>query len=931
MTELDPDIYSVVWIAPLEIEAQAALRMLDRRHRGRFPLRRGDDYVFHAGDMCGHSIVIATLPAGQEYGTGSAAALASQVKKFFPSLWFGLLVGVAAGLPNLSRTPPRDIRLGDVLVALPDGDSAGLVAYDLGKETGPDGFQLLRFGHVLATTETVVRSAIGSIKLNAPNDADIFLPYYQNVKDQEHATGTFADPGQDYDTLYEADEHGGERRVERRQRPDSRRTRVWYGPIGSGEKLVKNARKRNELRDMYNVIGLEMEAAGTMNRIPVGVIRGVCDYGDEHKNKEWQPYAAAMAAAYAKAVLSEILPRTMPSTSPPVPAPGQGGPVFNGPISGHNAAQHQSTEWESAYDTACCSHQKQHFLLITIYQNDPQPTYTSVMAESIFNGEIHGRNVVAAPHAAHGGTNNFYFADNGQSKPRQPFSTVPFRPDPDFVERPAITAWLRGKCAQPASRAALVGLGGIGKSQLAVHYAHIIRQHSPNTYVFWVHASTNARFEEAYRDIAERLQLPGRSDPNVDVMQLVYRWLSTEENGPWLIVVDNADDMSVFYPTPNRGQSMTINTTTERPLASLLPQSSNGMILVTSRSEEVAARLVGSQWSISSIQAMDESEALQLLQHKLREHYDGDVAPHLVQALEYMPLAITQAAAYILRQAPLVSLSTYLTEFQRSEKKKAGLLNKDMGDDRRDLSASNSIITTWRITFDKIRQERQSAADLLVFMSFFNPQGIPDWVIRSYQRGRENKEANFKDNFRSGQDTNSNSGNDDSEDDEFDDDLSMLREFSLVIVTAHKGVLEMHALVQFCTKNSLSSSDTRIWRRKFLQVMSREFPSGNYENWAKCRELDPHVELLIKKKPKNDEDAKDWAHLLTSVGWYKWSIGLYEVANRALQEAVEVRQKILGVQGTDTLLSIAVLASVLQYQGKYEEAEQMNRQALDGY
>ena len=72
---------------------------------------------------------------------------------------------------------------------------------------------------------------------------------------------------------------------------------------------MRNASKRNELRDRYNLIGLEMEAAGTMNRIPVGVIRGVCDYGDEHKNEQWQPYAAAMAAAYAKAVLAQIGPR----------------------------------------------------------------------------------------------------------------------------------------------------------------------------------------------------------------------------------------------------------------------------------------------------------------------------------------------------------------------------------------------------------------------------------------------------------------------------------------------------------------------------------------------------------------------------------------------------------------------------------------------
>ena len=75
---------------------------------------------------------------------------------------------------------------------------------------------------------------------------------------------------------------------------------------------MKNAKKRNELRDIYNVIGLEMEAAGTMNRIPVGVIRGVCDYGNRHKNKLWQPYAAAMAAAYAKALLLEI-----PAVKPP--------------------------------------------------------------------------------------------------------------------------------------------------------------------------------------------------------------------------------------------------------------------------------------------------------------------------------------------------------------------------------------------------------------------------------------------------------------------------------------------------------------------------------------------------------------------------------------------------------------------------------------
>jgi nucleoside phosphorylase len=307
---LDFDHYTIAWIAPLEIEAQAAWYMLDHEHPGNFSTNRGDDYVYMAGDINGHNVVIATFPAGHNYGVGSAAALASQVKKSFPNLWFGLLVGVAAGLPNLSRIPPRDIRLGDVLVGVGEGESAGLVSYGLGKETS-EGFEPLRYG-AQAKTETVVRSAIGSIKTYAPMRGNVFLKHYEGIKDEHHSNGTFADPGQERDQLCETVTEENKpvvKLVERTPRHASERTKVWYGPIGSGDKLMKNAQKRDELRDKFNLIGLEMEAAGTMNTIPVGVIRGVCDYGDAQKNKEWQPYAAAMAAAYTKALLYEIKPK----------------------------------------------------------------------------------------------------------------------------------------------------------------------------------------------------------------------------------------------------------------------------------------------------------------------------------------------------------------------------------------------------------------------------------------------------------------------------------------------------------------------------------------------------------------------------------------------------------------------------------------------
>ncbi|KAH8430209.1 Pfs, NACHT and WD domain protein [Aspergillus melleus] len=303
MPTLDPSLYTIAWIAPLEIEVQAALHVLDKFHAGGFPVGPGDDYVFHAGEICGHNVVIATFAAVQPYGTNSATSLASHVRKFFPNLWFGLLVGVAAGLPNPTCFPPRDIRLGDVLVALPVGESPAIVPYELGKHRGGIGFELLRSGHSLPQTERIVGSAIGKIKA-AKRDTEAVLGYYRTIA---HTATQFPDPGQENDTLYLS---GDNTPVPRERRLDTERIRVWYGSLGSGDKLLKSSRDRDELRDRYNVIGLEMEAAGVMNEIPVGNIRGVCDYGDEQKNKVWQPYAAVMAAAFAKAVLSEIPPKS---------------------------------------------------------------------------------------------------------------------------------------------------------------------------------------------------------------------------------------------------------------------------------------------------------------------------------------------------------------------------------------------------------------------------------------------------------------------------------------------------------------------------------------------------------------------------------------------------------------------------------------------
>ncbi|KXJ84799.1 P-loop containing nucleoside triphosphate hydrolase protein, partial [Microdochium bolleyi] len=550
------------------------------------------------------------------------------------------------------------------------------------------------------------------------------------------------------------------------------------------------------------------------------------------------------------------------------------------------------------------------------------------MAPPTTFGRIEGRTVLAGTHVSGGILNVTVHEPESTPRRAEPFSTIPFLPDPDFVKRHDVTAWLDTTLAQPGSRAALVGLGGIGKSQVAIEYAHRIRQQSPSTYVLWVHADTQARFEEGYRGIAERLQLPQRHDPQADVLQLVYNWLFNTGNGQWLMILDNADNVEVFFPSLRNRPGTIVSK--QRPLASLLPQSTNGRVLITSRNRDAAERLSGG-WGVFFMQRMDENQATQLLLKKLRDRYEEEAAAALAQALEYIPLAITQAAAYIARRWPRISCSTYLEQFRRSEKKKESLLYRDLGDLRRDGTAANSVVVTWQITFEQIQKERRSAADLLSLMSLFSPQEIPEWVLRSYYQ-RECRIEKHHDNGTKNSEGAVDDDNDDGDDDDgLDDDLETLRDYSLVAMTVQQDIYEMHALVQFCARAWLSSvGDVVRWKRTFLHIMSENYPPGNYENWAKCQQLEPHIAQLIETQPADAKGATEWARLLTNAGWYGRQMGGYDRAKALLWKAVEVREAVLGTEDSDTLASVSILALVLQYQGKYEEAEMMNRRALDG-
>ncbi len=449
-------------------------------------------------------------------------------------------------------------------------------------------------------------------------------------------------------------------------------------------------------------------------------------------------------------------------------------------------------------------------------------------------------------------------------------------------------------------------------------------------WVFWIHASNVARFEQGYREIAEQAKIPDRSKPKIDIFKLVYDWLR-DEKSKWILILDNVDDAGFLLDTqdPNHGQPGGVDSMNSQPLREYLPPSQNGSILITSRSREAALTLV-EQSGIIVIDPMNETHALALFETKLGTHSNRKDVVDLAVALEFMPLAIVQAAAYISQRAPRCSVRQYLERFWKSDRKKTNLLNYEGGHLRRDREARNSIITTWQISFDHIRQARPSAADLLSLMSFFDRQGIPELLIRTRTATGNDLVSLERDNSNNEKDDDEDSTSGPSEGDGFEHDLLVLRNFSFISVKADGSTFEMHRLVQLAMREWLESNgQLETWKQQYIKNLREEFPPGEYENWAKCQALFPHAKSALAQRPEGEDSLREWASLLHNAAWYALRKGNLADSEKMSVKALKVRENMLGYEHGETLGSMSMVGSVYNLGGRWNESEALRVQVME--
>ncbi|CAG9988832.1 unnamed protein product [Clonostachys byssicola] len=316
---LSPQAYTVGLITALPVEYAAVVEMLDDRHQS--PEIQGEVNVqYTSGRIHSHNVVIACLPAG-EPGLTSATTVATEMTSHFPNIKYRLLVGIGGGIPG-----DIDIRLGDVVVSQPGHGHAGVVQFDLGKRLPNGRFQ--QTSHLNKPPRPLLH-ALSEVQRRHMLDEGSFSEYISQLGErrakfrrEKAGPDCLFPPDYPHKRGSNCDRCSKKMLIVTEPRLEEELVQVHYGTIASSNSLIRDGVERDKIYEDLggNILCFEMEAAGLMNNFPCLVIRGICDYADSHKNKRWQPFAAATAAAYAKELLQVILSKNeAESDETPVP------------------------------------------------------------------------------------------------------------------------------------------------------------------------------------------------------------------------------------------------------------------------------------------------------------------------------------------------------------------------------------------------------------------------------------------------------------------------------------------------------------------------------------------------------------------------------------------------------------------------------------
>jgi tetratricopeptide (TPR) repeat protein/DNA-binding XRE family transcriptional regulator len=481
-----------------------------------------------------------------------------------------------------------------------------------------------------------------------------------------------------------------------------------------------------------------------------------------------------------------------------------------------------------------------------------------------------------------------------------PYWSVPYQRNPFFTGREEILDTLRlhlgvEHVVALTQSYALQGLGGIGKTQIALEYAY--RYGLEYSAVFWIGAETVEQILSGMRSIAELVGLPERAETDQQrVVAVVQRWLATHSQ--WLLIWDNLEDLALLHRFLPPARLGTILITTRHQALGTLTQSMDllpmehieGMLFLLRRAKMLGPQATGEQIQQQATNKPDEYAA----------------AAELVTAMGGLPLALDQAGAYL--EETQCGLPAYLELFRT---RRTALLQQ-RGGGSQDHPAS--VATTFRLSITATAQRHPAVWDLLRVCALLQPDAIPEEIFR---QGAEHLgvtlEAICRDRL------------------EWNQVVAVAYSYSLLSRQPEEQTLSLHRLVQTVLLDALSPSEQEQWSRRAIGALDAVFPDVLPETEHAARRqaerLLPHALLCLRRAGATLESLV-LASLAYKAAQYLRECGRYTEAEPLALKALSLREQILGPDHPDVATSLNYLAVLFRRQGKYVQAEPLLQRTL---
>jgi nucleoside phosphorylase/tetratricopeptide (TPR) repeat protein len=456
---------------------------------------------------------------------------------------------------------------------------------------------------------------------------------------------------------------------------------------------------------------------------------------------------------------------------------------------------------------------------------------------------------------------------------------VPFARNDLFVGRNDILERLRSLLFEKNNRkVALFGLGGTGKTQIALELAYWVKETKPDYSVFWMPVLSMADFEGKCKMLVKAFGI--QCSEGDDAKEAMRQHFSSKNAGKWFLIVDNADDMEILYKATHAGGG----------ILDFLPFSDDGRILFTTRSKQVA--VVAARNDVVKLSHMRRGEASDLLKKFLidqDELHDNENVAQLLDILTYLPLAIAQAAAYM--NIYEVSIKEYIQLLQHEDGEYViELLEEGHYDGSHYDSSQAAVATTWIVSFEQIRRSAPLAADLLSFMAFIEPKAIPRSILPGLKTEQKMTQA-----------------------------IGTLLGHGFLSQRGREPMFDMHSLVHLVTRRWTENQGLGIEMQKLtLARVADVFPTAEWEHRDLWRQYLPHAIRLLRTTAGVKNEA--FCNLGYQVGRCLLVDGRIEEAVAILENVIAIGEMTLEEDHLSQLASQHALAEAYQANGQIKEA-----------